>query len=174
MFAGYPSCGISLCTLDGLLALPISSPPSLSESFGAPAIMLGIAETRCGVGVGVRICLPPAISREDIRPLSSRCHRNVFKPSGSPPSVCTSSVLFAGEGVALPELSWCSMINATSSRLREVQTPPRCELSLFRDGGRCETDAGGQGMPSPAIKRSLDVKLTSSQRPPTLQSLFSR
>ena len=72
---------------------------------GAPAIIFGIAETRCGVGVGVRVRLPPAISREDIRLLSSRCHRNVFNPSSSPPSVRTSSVLFTGEGVALPELS---------------------------------------------------------------------
>ena len=98
-------CGVSLCILDGLLAPPVSSPPSLSESFGAPAIVFGIAETRCGVGVGVRVRLPPAISREDIRPLSSRCHRNVFNPSSSPPSTRMSSVLSAGEGVALPELS---------------------------------------------------------------------
>ena len=111
ILAGCPS--LVLFDLLNCLAVPPSAPPSsLSESPWAPAIIFGIAVTRCGVSIGVRVLLLLAASLRDIYPPSSRCHRIAFMPSWSPPSEGTRSALSPCDGAILSSSSRCSMLNS--------------------------------------------------------------
>ena len=84
--SGRPAVAASCCLCAGSTVPLVSAPSSLSESPRAPATVFGMADTLWGVGVGVRVCLPAAVSRRDILPPSSRCHRNDATPSDTVPS----------------------------------------------------------------------------------------
>ena len=84
--SGRPVIAAS-CYLCAVRDVPLASAPSsLSESHRAPATVFGMADTLWGMGVGVRVCLPAAVSRRDILLPSSRCHRNDATPSDTVPS----------------------------------------------------------------------------------------
>ena len=99
--AGSPSLSVSLCRLNCCAAPPSAPSSSLSESPWAPAIVFGIADMRCGIGVGVRVLLPPVVSLRDICPPSSRCQRIACRPSCSAISEGALSALSPCDGATL-------------------------------------------------------------------------
>ena len=118
--AGCPSLGLSLCRRNCRAAPPSAPPSSLSESPWAPPIVFGIADTRCGVGVGVRVLLPPVVSLRDIRPPSSRCQRIACKPSCSAISEGALSALSPCDGATLFNSSRCSILNSVREGRKNI------------------------------------------------------
>ena len=133
--AGCSSLGVSLCRLNCRAVPPSAPPSSLSESPWALPIVFGIADTRCGVGVGVRVLLPPVASLRDIRPPSSRCQRIACKPSCSPISESALSALSPCDGATLFNSSRCSMLNSARKKVKDNFLAVKLSFSSPTDRG---------------------------------------